>query len=175
MNCGLEIWGKDVDNSEAKKGVFEQDLSKMTQAELIEQIEKDFNRLWLEHIEKNPKAIFPEASLEESNDKPNHSPEPMAGDRCDSFISEGKLTIKVTGRCSYETWKKSKNLIKNEKIDACEVDFSQADNIDSIGIGSLLALKNGLGKGVKIVLSNTNESILRVLQSSHLDRLFTFV
>ncbi|MBF0448301.1 MAG: STAS domain-containing protein [Magnetococcales bacterium] len=162
----------------SKKEVFEQDLTKMTQAELLEQIEKDFNRLWLEHVENNPKAVFPESPPPsvKSNDDSGSSPlSRIAGDRCDSYVSEGKLTIKVTGRCSYETWKQSKILIKNEKIDVCEVDFSQAEHIDSIGIGSLLALKSGLGRGVKIVLSNTNESILRVLQSSHLDRLFTFV
>lgn len=56
------------------------------------------------------------------------------------------------------------------------VDLEKVDFIDSSGLGCLVGLfkKSRIGKG-DVKLSNMSESILKIFQITHLDRVFTIV
>jgi anti-anti-sigma factor len=93
---------------------------------------------------------------------------------CEAVCDEGKLTIYLSGKCSYELWTEPKKLLMagSYTINECEVDFSKASFIDSAGIGSLLALREMLGENVQIVLSHTNDIIHEVLKIAQVERMF---
>ena len=92
---------------------------------------------------------------------------------CEITYHDRKLTISVEGIFSYGMWIKFKDLeIDLSDIKECEVDFSKTVYIDSRGIGGLMVLKEKVGDQAKIILTNTNSNIHKIITTAQLTKIF---
>ncbi|MBF0381177.1 MAG: STAS domain-containing protein [Magnetococcales bacterium] len=89
-----------------------------------------------------------------------------------------EMTVKVPKKCTYQTWKESKqSWMTNDysKIEKCTIDFSRTTYIDSSGIGALLTLKELLTDGAQIIFVNMNDGVRNVLDITNLSKIVTVI
>ncbi len=71
--------------------------------------------------------------------------------------------------------KSVEHAVSTAKCDSIIIDLSSVNTIDSCGIGFLLAVRNRIVKREKgLVIVCSNESLMKTLESTGIDRLFSF-
>ncbi len=89
-----------------------------------------------------------------------------------------EIVIQTPNRCTYETWKKSKQSWMTRdysKVKQCTVDFSRTTFIDSSGVGALLILRELLVGETTIIFINMSDDVRNVLDIVKLSKIVTFI
>ena len=97
---------------------------------------------------------------------------------CELALSEGKVTVVVTGEVDLSWSSDIRELIlKALKMeDSIQVDLEAVSYIDSSGIAGLVeGLQKSKKSGKSFELLNPSKSVLSVLQLARLDQVFTIV
>lgn len=151
------------DESKGKKKYHKQNFSKMTQKEMTDLVDKDFNGLWNKYVNKYD---------ENDGETENNSVVGLGGFTVVDV--DGLTVIKIiTENFDF----RSRNEFRSTYAERPEnsrysIDFSMVKYIDSPALGMLLMLLQHNGKGQFIKIINCSESVKSIFRMVKFDVMF---
>jgi HptB-dependent secretion and biofilm anti anti-sigma factor len=136
-----------------------QKLSSMTPEELTDLVDRDFNQLWLQYMNRDTDRNI-------INSKSNAFTATKSSLGAVITINSDQFTFKHQDefRNSYSNFPQHTMYV---------IDFKSVQYIDSVAMGMLLLMREFNGDNSTLIrFTNCNESIMKILQMAKFDRLF---